>query len=187
MTDLSGPDREYVVDQHLRITVLTRGVETDGRHDLVRAVAGPGMATALHKHSRYEERLFVLEGELIIWAGAEKVTVGAGGFYVIRMNVPHMIQTGPAGASTLNISSPAAFAELIERTATPAHLAKPDVELDLELFMKVTTELGDVVLGPPGTTPAELDKSGSSGSERRGAMSGIHAVSQASGDRPARG
>ncbi len=28
--------------------------------------------------------------------------------------------------------------------------------MDLELFMKVTTELGDVVLGPPGTTPDQL-------------------------------
>ena len=29
-------------------------------------------------------------------------------------------------------------------------------ELDTDLFMAVSTELGDVVLGPPGTTPAEL-------------------------------
>jgi hypothetical protein len=40
--------------------------------------------------------------------------------------------------------------------ATPAHLATPETELDAELFMAVTTELGDVVLGPPGTTPADL-------------------------------
>jgi hypothetical protein len=40
--------------------------------------------------------------------------------------------------------------------ATPAHLATPETELDAELFMAVTTELGDVVLGPPGTMPADL-------------------------------
>jgi hypothetical protein len=41
---------------------------------------------------------------------------------------------------------------------TPVHLATPDTEFDAELFMAVTTELGDVVLGPPGTTPADLGR-----------------------------
>jgi hypothetical protein len=65
-------------------------------------------------------------------------------------------QAGPEGARALQISSPAAFAELIARAGTPAHLATAETELDPALFMAVTTELGDVVLGPPGTTPADL-------------------------------
>jgi quercetin dioxygenase-like cupin family protein len=162
--------RSYVLDQHMRITVLTRGEETDGRHDLVRGFAGPGMATALHTHTRYEERLFMLDGELTVWAGEEKAVLGPGDFYTIRTNVPHMLQAGPSGADTLNFSSPAAFAELVERTATPEHLAGPDTELDLELFMRVTSELGDIVLGPPGTTP------GSVGDGRPGGAGPIHAA-----------
>jgi hypothetical protein len=66
------------------------------------------------------------------------------------------MQAGPDGARALQISSPAAFAELIARTATPAHLATGETALDLARFEKVTTELGDVILGPPGTTPADL-------------------------------
>jgi hypothetical protein len=57
--------------------------------------------------------------------------------------------------------SPAAFAELIARTATPAHLATPDTEPDADRFMAVTTELGDVVLGPPRLLwggPVEADR-----------------------------
>jgi hypothetical protein len=34
-------------------------------------------------------------------------------------------------------------------------LASPETEHDTGLFMAVTTELGDLILGPPGTTPAE--------------------------------
>jgi hypothetical protein len=45
---------------------------------------------------------------------------------------------------------------LIARTGTPIHLATPETELNTELFMAVTTELGDVVLRSPGTTPADL-------------------------------
>jgi hypothetical protein len=47
--------------------------------------------------------------------------------------------------------------EVIERTAVPAHAAGPDAELDMARFMAVSTALGDVVLGPPGSTPDQLD------------------------------
>jgi quercetin dioxygenase-like cupin family protein len=147
--------REYVLDQYLRATILTRGSEVDGRFDVVRAVAEPGMATALHRHTGYEERLWVIGGELRVWAGPEKVTLRSGEYFTIPLNVPHMIEAGPDGAEILNISSPAAFAELMERTATPAHRAGPDTDLDLELFLRVSQELGDVVLGPPGTAPED--------------------------------
>jgi mannose-6-phosphate isomerase-like protein (cupin superfamily) len=159
MSDESIRDREYVLGQELRVTVLTRGAETGGRHDLVLGVNGPGETTALHLHTRYDERLWVIDGELIIWAGDDRVTLGPNGFYTIPMNVPHMLAAGPRGARALNISSPAGFAELIERAATPARLAGPRAEVDPELFMEVTTELGDVVLGPPGTTPDQLRSS----------------------------
>jgi hypothetical protein len=54
------------------------------------------------------------------------------------------------------VTSPAGFAELITRAATPAHLAGPDTEVDLERFPSVSAELGDQILGPPGTRPADL-------------------------------
>jgi hypothetical protein len=56
----------------------------------------------------------------------------------------------------LLITSPAGFAELIARAATPAQLAGPDTEIDLELFTSVSSELGDQILGPPATAPADL-------------------------------
>jgi hypothetical protein len=46
--------------------------------------------------------------------------------------------------------------DCVQPPGTPAHLATPETGLDADLFMAVTTRLGDVVLGPPGTTPAEL-------------------------------
>jgi hypothetical protein len=58
------------------------------------------------------------------------------------------------------ITSPAGFAELIARAATPAQLAGPDTEIDLEIdlerFASASSELGDQILGPPGTVPADL-------------------------------
>jgi mannose-6-phosphate isomerase-like protein (cupin superfamily) len=146
--------RRYVLGRELTATVWTTGAETDGRHDLSECRQPPDSQTPLHLHTRYEERLWVLSGSLTVWAGPDTVSLGPGDFYVIPTNLPHAVRSGPDGSHALQISSPAGFAELVARTGTPAHLAAPDTELDAELFLAVTTELGDVVLGPPGTLPA---------------------------------
>ncbi|MGP4087049.1 cupin domain-containing protein [Streptomyces sp. KR55] len=151
-------DRQYVLGQELRVNILTSAAETDGRHDITDSVLATGSATPLHMHTKYEERLWVASGSLEVWAGTDAVTLRSGDFFAIPMHVPHMIKSGPDGARALNISSPAGFAELIARAGTPLHLATPETELDAELFMAVAQELGDVVLGPPGTTPADLER-----------------------------
>jgi mannose-6-phosphate isomerase-like protein (cupin superfamily) len=150
--------RQFVLGQELTVTVLTTGAETDGRHDLSDTVLKAGSRTPLHLHTRYEERLWVASGALTVWAGTDQVTLRSGDYYAIPTNLPHAIESGPDGAHALHISSPAGFAELVARAGTPAHLATPETELDPELFMAVTTELGDVVLGPPGALPADLTR-----------------------------
>ncbi|MEU6763268.1 cupin domain-containing protein [Streptomyces sp. NPDC046853] len=149
------PDRQYQLGQELRVSVLTSAEETDGRHDVVDSFMAAGGATPLHAHTRYEERLWVSSGSLTVWAGEEKVILRSGDFYTIPLRVPHAIAAGADGARALNISTPAGFAEVIARTATPLHLATDATELDAELFGAVAEEMGDILLGPPGTTPAE--------------------------------
>ena len=150
-------NREFVLGHELRATILTTASETDGRHDLTLGSQPPGGTTPLHLHAKYEERFWVVAGSMTIRAGSDKVTLRPGDFYAIPMSVPHAIQAGPEGARSLNISSPAGFAELVARAGVPAHHAMPEAEFDPDRFLAVSTELGDVVLGPPGTTPADLD------------------------------
>jgi Cupin domain len=107
-------------------------------------------------HTRYEERFWVVSGSFTVWAGPEKVTLSSGDYYAIPLSTPHAIAAGPQGGRALTFSSPAGFAELLARAGTPARLAVPETELDTGLFMAVAAELGDVVLGPPGMTPADL-------------------------------
>ena len=148
--------RDYVLGQELTVRILTTGEQTSGRHDLVDAFQLPDTATPLHLHTRYEERLFVLEGECTLWVGPDMVQLRPGGYYAIALNTPHAIKAGPNGCRSLLITSPAGFAELIARAATPARLAGPDTEIDLEIFTSVSAELGDQILGPPGMLPADL-------------------------------
>ncbi|MGW7293070.1 cupin domain-containing protein [Streptomyces xiamenensis] len=159
-TNPAHPGRQYALGQELRISILTSAEETDGHYDVSDSFMPSGAATPLHAHTRYEERLWVSSGSLTVWAGEEKVTLRSGDFYTIPLHVPHAIASGAEGARALNISSPAGFAELIARTATPLHLATGETALDVELFAAVGAELGDVILGPPGATPADLPPEG---------------------------
>ena len=38
----------------------------------------PGTQTPPHRHTRYFEQLYVLEGEFTVWVGKNKVVLGAG-------------------------------------------------------------------------------------------------------------
>jgi mannose-6-phosphate isomerase-like protein (cupin superfamily) len=148
--------REYVLGAELHTRILATAADTEGRHDLTDNVQAPGARTPVHLHTRYEERFWVVSGLLTVWTEHDIVVLRPGDYYAVPMSVAHAVQAGPDGARALQISSPAGFAELIARAGTPAHLATPATGLDFDLFMAVTTELGDVVLGPPGTTPADV-------------------------------
>ena len=147
-------ERQFVLGpERVRATILTTGGETGGRHDFTDSWLPAHSMTPLHLHARYEERIWVASGSLTVWAGPDKTVLRSGDFCLIPTQVPHTIQAGPEDTHALHISTPAGFAELVARAGTPAHLLTPDTQPDLELFMEVTTELGDVVLGPPGTLP----------------------------------
>jgi quercetin dioxygenase-like cupin family protein len=148
--------RRYTLGKQLDVRILTTGEETDGRHDFVETFTHPNYATPLHLHTRYQERLAVLEGTCTVWLGPETLELEPGDFVTIPLNVPHAVKAGPDGCRAHLVTSPAGFAELIARTATPAGDEDADDEMDFELFAAVAAELGDEILGPPGMTPADL-------------------------------
>ncbi|HEY3686806.1 MAG TPA: cupin domain-containing protein [Streptosporangiaceae bacterium] len=140
---------DIVLDQTLRARILTTAADTDGRHDLVDATMSAGASTPLHLHTRYEERLWVLEGSLTATVDTETRVLTSGEFLYVPFRTPHALTAGPDGGRALLVTSPAGFAELLTRTGTPAHLATSETELDLALFAHVSEELGDQLLTPP--------------------------------------
>jgi hypothetical protein len=87
----------------------------------------------------------------VAYVGDRRVDLGPGDDLTIPLHTPHMLSS-PNGGRALTISSPAAFAELLERTAGPAGAP---TEFDPEQFARVAGELGDEILGPPGAVPAD--------------------------------
>jgi mannose-6-phosphate isomerase-like protein (cupin superfamily) len=160
VTDLSRDSdlqrREFLLGRGQRATILTTAAESGGRFDLVEGRKEAGAMSPLHVHGRYDERFWVAAGELAVWAGDSHLVLRSGDYACVPVGVPHTFRVGAEGCHVLTISSPAGFAELVERAGTPADGADETADLDLERFRRVADELGDVILAAPGTLPGDL-------------------------------
>jgi quercetin dioxygenase-like cupin family protein len=64
---------------------------TAGQYDLIEKYSLPGSPTPLHRHTRYWQLLYVLEGEFTVWAGENKLVLSGGDNILIPVGTPHMV------------------------------------------------------------------------------------------------
>jgi quercetin dioxygenase-like cupin family protein len=144
-----------------RLTVLATHADTAGRYDLVENVLPPGAQIPPHRHTRYSEQLYVLEGELTAWAGERKVVLRHGENVFIPVGTPHSLAaTGDGHTRALVVASPSGFARLVTETGTPddGDGAPPSASFDVDRFLRIAAELGDELLGPPGALPTNAGR-----------------------------
>jgi quercetin dioxygenase-like cupin family protein len=133
-----------------RLTILADHTTTGGQYDLIEGYFPPGAQTPLHRHTRYSEQLYVLEGEFKVWAGENKMVLSPGDSYLISPSTPHVVAAlGDKPARGLVVAAPSAFARLIEAIGTVDETGPTDIAL----FEHISAEIGDEVLGPSGTLP----------------------------------
>ncbi|WP_404790673.1 cupin domain-containing protein [Altericista sp. CCNU0014] len=132
------------------LTIVADRTTTDGKYDLIEGYFPPRAQTPPHRHTRYSEQLYVLEGEFTVWVGKDKLVLGAGKSAFIPMGAPHVVAAlSDRLARGLVVASPSAFADLIAATGTQNQDEAPD----MELFIRISTEIGDEILGAPGDLP----------------------------------
>jgi quercetin dioxygenase-like cupin family protein len=136
------------------LTVLANQTDTAGRYDLLEGTFAPGVETPVHRHTTYAEQLYVLAGEFTVRTEAGTVVLRPGQSHLIPRGMAHSVAaTSTEPAKGLVVASPSGFAYLTQTVGTPADstltpLAAPP---DLEAFMRVSAEIGDENLAPPGT------------------------------------
>jgi quercetin dioxygenase-like cupin family protein len=134
-----------------RLTILADHTTTGGQYDLIEGYFPPGTQTPLHRHTRYSEQLYVLEGEFTVWAGENKVVLRPGDSYLISPSTPHVVATvGDQSARGLVVAAPSAFARVVETVGT----VEETEPADMALYDRISAEVGDEILGPPGTLPS---------------------------------
>lgn len=80
---------EAVWAMGVRVTVKVRSGDTAGAYSVFEDVVPPGGGPPPHTHSREDETMYVLEGELEATLGGGTQTVRAGTFVHMPRGVPH--------------------------------------------------------------------------------------------------
>lgn len=139
-----------------RLSIFADHNDTEGRYDLIEGLLPAGSETALHRHTRYSEHLYQLEGETTVWLEGHTIVLGPGESFLIPIGAAHIVGiTSDVPSRALVVASPSGFARLIAEVGTPDTdgTPSPTGSVDMELFGRVSAELGDELLGPPGTRP----------------------------------
>jgi mannose-6-phosphate isomerase-like protein (cupin superfamily) len=132
-----------------KLEIVTDENETDGKYDLITGSFMPGTEVPLHLHTKYSESMYVLEGELTVFMKDKTVVLQPGEHVFIPVGVPHcVLASGNTPVKALTVASPSGFAKLIRTVGNETNTPN-----DMGLFMQVSEEVGDKLLGPPGTRP----------------------------------
>ncbi|HEY9657473.1 MAG TPA: cupin domain-containing protein, partial [Allocoleopsis sp.] len=123
-----------------RLTIIADHTTTDGQYDLIDGYLPPGAQTPPHRHTRYSEQLYVLEGEFTVWKGENKAVLSVGESIFIPPNTVHVVAVlSDKPGRMLAVAAPSGFARLIEATGT---VDETD-PTDMALFERISAEIGD--------------------------------------------
>ena len=122
-----GPDRPTV----------KVGPEAGGQFGVIESVLSPGAGPAPHRHQRYDEAFYVLEGHIEYHVGDRRVTATAGTFIFAPARSTHGFRNvGENNARHLVITAPAEALDMIEAvySGAPEQLAAVFARYDTELI-----------------------------------------------------
>lgn len=132
------------------LQIISDEQETASKYDLILGIFVPGTEVPLHLHTKYSESVYVETGELTVYMKDKTTVLKAGEHVFIPTGVPHaIVASGNTVTKALTIAAPGGFAKLIRAVGKPS----PEQPNDMGLFMKVAEEIGDKLLGPPGSRP----------------------------------
>jgi quercetin dioxygenase-like cupin family protein len=109
-----------------------------------------GYGPPLHVHSREDEAMYVLEGQLRFRVGDEELIAGPGTWVWQPRGVPHTFAVESEGARALLVFSPGGIEGMFEEGGVPAgeSAEPPQQEYDLEAAAALAKRYGFEVVGP---------------------------------------
>ena len=136
-----------------RIKLKTTGEQTGGGFSQVETFDPRGTATPLHVHTGEEETFYVLEGEVSVQVGDERLDLSAGEFALVPRGVAHAYVVRSEQARMLVTFSPAGFEEAfvdlgvpyVESEEPPAETVMPP----LDKIVRAFAPYGCEIVGPP--------------------------------------
>jgi mannose-6-phosphate isomerase-like protein (cupin superfamily) len=136
------------------MTIHLSGTQTGGDFSLIEGAMPPGGDGGLHMHTRENETLHLLEGELHVTIGEENFILKRGESYFAPRNIPHRLQNlGNITARALLINTPGTFDDFVRQAGIPftediAPSGPPSPE-QLSHILSLADSFGVKVLAPP--------------------------------------
>jgi quercetin dioxygenase-like cupin family protein len=126
---------------------LATGEDTNGKYALWEAIVPPGGGPPPHVHSREEEGFYVLEGEIILHVGDERIVATAGTFANLPVGTPHSFKNESRRPAKLLISvAPAGLEQMFFEFGVPvpqgATTAAPPAREEIEKLLEIAPRFG---------------------------------------------
>lgn len=145
-----------------RYSIKVSGEQTEGRLLQLLATDSRGAAPPLHIHHDADETWYVIQGELIVFVGDERIEAGPGDFVLGPMGVPHTFIVTSEQAEFLATFSPAGtegpsgygvdgFFRDVATPVIPGQAPPEPTEPDPEDFARRMGQYGIEMVGPPPT------------------------------------
>ena len=112
--------RRYYFDVALG-SILLSGEDTGGAYCLLDMRVAPGNGVPRHTHTREDEAIFVLYGQLEVSIGGDLFTLKPGETLIAPRNIPHQLRnSGNVTNHYLIMFSPSGFEGFLRATSVPA-------------------------------------------------------------------
>jgi quercetin dioxygenase-like cupin family protein len=145
-----------------RISTKVSGEQTEGRLLQVRSTDSRGAAPPLHIHRDADETWYVIDGQLTVFVGDERIEAGPGDFVFGPMGVPHAFLVTSERAESLITFSPAGtrgpagygvdgFFREAAVPVVPGQSRPEPSEPDPEGLARLMARYGIEMVGPPPT------------------------------------
>jgi quercetin dioxygenase-like cupin family protein len=133
------------------LIVKATGEQTGGAFSLIDNVGPAAGESPYHVHHSEDEAFYVLEGEIIVYVGDEKIKAEPGTWVYGPREVPHGFRIeGDSPARFLLLYTPAGFEQFfVEAGEYAKELTLPPAEPpDMERLMSVAPKYDIEILGP---------------------------------------
>jgi quercetin dioxygenase-like cupin family protein len=140
----------------VRVTVHVDAAQSQGRLGVWESEESRGVRLPLHIHTREDEQVVVLKGEILVRLGDATHRLTAGATLALPRGVPHAHLVTSEQARLLTVAVPGGFERLFTELGVPAlpgSVAPPMP--DNETRASVVRGLGVEVVGPPLAFDAE--------------------------------
>jgi len=135
-----------------RVTVKAGGAVAGGSFAQLEMNDPRGTAPPMHLHHNADETFYVIEGEIIVLIGDERITLSAGDYAFAPRGIPHSTVVSSERARVLVTLSPAGLEELFVTLGSTVNGSEPPAEEVLppmDELVRRFAAYGVDILGPP--------------------------------------